>query len=475
LRLVIALFFALSSATAQADAIDDLLNEGRVSEAWPRARDAAEAEDATLAEKERYVDLLLSVGQAGKAMEWAKGLLRSGRTPDNLYLVGRASIDPSESRDYFEDALQLNSNHAPAMVGMAALMRVQDNQTAALTWYEKAVKLNPNLREAWVGMIQLHLEAKDPQAALDICYRAMVAIPSAPEPWLTASALKPSDANRFLAEAARRAPTDPRVFSAMIRAAIMDRDIDRAGIALDKLKELAPYKPDTRRWEILLVSLRSERIEVEDIARIQAAWNLEETSPEAALIEWTKLIRERPESIIPRLSRARILAVNDPDGAIKDLTEVLIRIPDHPEGLAMMGLAELKRNNPTAAIAPLVGATRARPEDPSLLVALGRAYGRTGQYKESFTVLEHAQVMSPRNPDVVIAWAENLSRQGQKETAYHFLLRAAEKLEDGELLFAAAAAAQDAGLFDEARGIYNHLARQTGSERYRELANAVPQ
>jgi len=81
---------------------------------------------------------------------------------------------PKDAGDLFEEALELNENYAPAMLGMASLL----NQTFdghAGEWAEKALKADPKMYQAYEIMAWIHLEdnnepkaIEDAKAALEI-------------------------------------------------------------------------------------------------------------------------------------------------------------------------------------------------------------------------------------------------------------------------------------------------------------------
>ena len=73
---------------------------------------------------------------------------------------------PKDAGDLFEEALELNENYAPAMLGMASLL----NQTFdghAGEWAEKALKADPKMYQAYEIMAWIHLEDNNEPKAIE--------------------------------------------------------------------------------------------------------------------------------------------------------------------------------------------------------------------------------------------------------------------------------------------------------------------
>ncbi|MEQ1885714.1 MAG: tetratricopeptide repeat protein [Bryobacteraceae bacterium] len=97
------------------------------------------------------------------------------KDPAPLTRWGRMYLDHwqrADAADLFKDALKLNENYAPALVGMAILSS-ENFEADAVKFAEKALTADPKYLEAQEVIAQVHLEDNNPEKAAEAAKKAL--------------------------------------------------------------------------------------------------------------------------------------------------------------------------------------------------------------------------------------------------------------------------------------------------------------
>lgn len=83
-----------------------------------------------------------------------------------------------DAKEDMEEALKLNPDYAPAMLGLAVVLN-ESFDGKAMEWAQKAVKTDPKLYQAHELMARMHLEDNNPEKALASAQEALKVSPTA--------------------------------------------------------------------------------------------------------------------------------------------------------------------------------------------------------------------------------------------------------------------------------------------------------
>jgi len=141
---------------------EELLRAGDIGEALPHLRRALE-----IAPDNEFAAQTLRAARERVARLYppeAMGDAPSSPPPDDpeiLYLLGqmareRGDLDGAAAR--WEEALAVDSTHAPTLADLGTLELLRGNAADALTHLQAAVRLDPAMTRAWLSLGRLHLE-----------------------------------------------------------------------------------------------------------------------------------------------------------------------------------------------------------------------------------------------------------------------------------------------------------------------------
>jgi tetratricopeptide (TPR) repeat protein len=192
-----------------------------------------------------------------------------------------------------------------------------------------------------------------------------------------------------------------------------------------------------------------------------------------ALRSYNDLVDKYPKSALLFLSRGRLRAASNPEGAQEDLERALALDADNTEVHGALGLL-LHRSGEHARAAKLLSkAHNERPRDASLAVAYGRSLGESGKRREALELLELAGRQHPFDVAIVLTRAHLLTEDGDKRGAYDLVSEASNRIKDIRLIMAVGTAARAIGRYDQAVEIYEALARKTGDPNLAETARQI--
>jgi tetratricopeptide (TPR) repeat protein len=186
-----------------------------------------------------------SLGQTKSAVAFERYL------QGKYFLNRRGATDLARSKEYFEQALQIDPGYARAWAGLAGFYNVSESRPTQETldaWgaaVERALQFGPNLAEAHVRAAQYQFRSGHREAAEAHCKRAIALNPSDPLV-LGASAGRSFDAGRWsegIALQRRVVAIDP--LAAIGRANLgvflaASGEWEEAIVELEKARELSP-------------------------------------------------------------------------------------------------------------------------------------------------------------------------------------------------------------------------------------------
>lgn len=465
----------LNVARAGAPSAEHLARQGRLDEAVTAAKRAIDANPSDLSTQELYVDLLLSLGMVPRALDHAKARVdRAPTDPDGWYLLGRASPDPTRSREAYEAALRFDPAHARAHMGMGALHEAAGNGAAAETAYARAVTEDRTLSEAWVGRVRVAARAGRAIDARAFAEQGVAANPGDPSLALLLADLAPDRATPVLRAALARTDDDPR-----LHAALADRLLsagDAAGALAEARLALSvdPSDPVAGRVELFAEEVAEKRLDPPGLQSLLALRASETSAPAQALPTYQSLVARYPRSALVLLGRAAVEErLQDRAASLRDLAAAAALDPGNVEAAAAAGLALLDADRPGEAEPLLARASAARPWDRSLLLARWKALVAGGRKAEALAVIEPLAALHRYDPSIQVAFAGSLFDAGRAADAYGVLKTAMLAAPDPRVAAAFVQIAPAAGHADEAAALLEQIVAKTGNAQLAEAARRL--
>lgn len=468
---------ALLPAAAAAGALSDAeaaLQLGDVGSAL-RLSFAATRDDAdNVAAHELYIDLMLGTNQAAAVLERYQRLARERPgQPDFLYLLGRATPDPTASEAAFREALHHDPSHARAWTGLAAVQRGQGKAEDAALTYRKALSFDSDLSEAWAGLRAISMMRNDGAGLAAVSLEAVEAAPQDPQSWLAAAATNPGQAGDLLDRALRIHPSQPELILARARAAFEDKDWDLAArVYQTALDQGADQVPGIRVEAALVQELRSGAIGLDSATTLLRIRDSKD--PGEALNALDAIVAKWPHSGWAHLVRGNLRSARGmAPQAEEDLRAAITRMPSTPEAWSALGSFLLGTGRSAEARPLLQKAASARATDPALAVAAAVAAAQAGDLLTSEKELLDAMGRFPRSPGPPMGLARLYLSVGKKDAAFGVLTQALAKNPELNLALALVSAAREAGRPEDAVAILDQLATQTGDPRLRKAADGL--
>ncbi|MEX2535783.1 MAG: tetratricopeptide repeat protein [Trueperaceae bacterium] len=325
-----------------------------------------------------------------------------------LGIVANAAGDDARARESFETGLELNSQHALALVGLAGLT---EDQAQARSLLERAVAASPRQLQAVLRLAELE---PTPQRALQTLRRASVNLPEsvALHRAFVERAIEAGDPSGALAYL-RQVTSDtlsssPALFA---QAAALPNELVEEALTL--VREGRERFPE------------SSGLELSEAELLGRAGRHDEA---VAVLE--DLHSRFPESVEVANSLAVALAES---GQVERAREVFTSVAqDSPTVQLNLGRLLLQAGQARAAIATLEPLLQEGSGDAQLQALYGIALGRTGRIDEGLEALDRALELDPQNQDAVRA--EALLEQQRRivgEAAISFEGKAATAFEQG--------------------------------------------
>lgn len=464
---------SLANATPSED-VEALLRAGAVSEAFDTAGRLVRSHPADLDLHEIYIDLMSSMGLAGRAERlYTERRATEPLSADAHYLLGRATPAPASAQKAYEQALRIDPDHARSYMGMAALHVAAGRQQRALEGYERAATLDPSLSEAWLGWIR-GLSALDTARAREVASRARRAVPGEPGVYLVLATLDPGQAVEVLNAGREAVPDDARIPSMLAMIHLEAGKMGDVSVATEAALALDAQQPMARKAALFVREFSSGWLDAEGCKTVYGR-----TLRAPGIDGWMALESRYPKSALVRLGHARALqASGGAAEASAALAQAVALDPENIEARAALGLLLLERGDSVGAATHLRVAASGHPWDGSLGLALSRALTSSGAVNEGGRELAAMAERFPMDVRVARMRAQWLLDHGAPEEAYLFARDALTRLPDGQLGVALIAAALATGRTSEAASFVEAIGRETGNPSLVEAAarlRGVPQ
>lgn len=465
----------LWSAIAAATPGEDLMSAGRLAEAYPVVQAEAEQAPTDVAAQERWIDLLLTLGLADVAVAECKTRVDAAPgSADAHYLLARALPTAEAADAEYDKALAIDANHARSLMGKGAVYRAKGRSADAETSYARAVAIDPSLTEAWTGLVTARLQRGDQDGAIAAAQASVTQNGGAADGWLAEAVLDPTDAEHVLATAAKKFPRDPRVFIALAEVRLAHGDGKAAGEAVAKALAIDPDRSEARLASMFAASEAAGTLDAVGYKELIGTQGIESSDPMGAAAKYDAMVERYPSCPLVFMSRARVKARGgDSAGAEADLRTALKFDPQNDEAQAALGIVLRDQKRYADARPYLEHAQAARPSDISLALALDQTIADLGDRAEASRRLAALSDDAPADARVALIRAKVLSDAGDKEGAYTVLRDALDRIPDGRLIVALAAAAKDLGRIDDAAKILDAIAKRTGNPAWSEIATKM--
>ena len=443
---------------------EEYLWKGNLGGALEQAGRDVAARPTDVAAQELYLDILLTVGLADRAVGHARQWVASQpQLADAHYLLARALPDAAQSRTEYERALKLDPDHARAQMGIAALHVAAGRDAEAEAAYQRAVERDPSLAEAWLGLARAQLVRGDTAAAVGTAHRALEVVRDEPSLYFLAAALEPTRARAFLTAAVAVKPRDPSAHTGLAEVLLREGDAAGARSAATAALAINPSLVDAQRLLVFASELERGALDVKGYLALAAVHDAEARDPAQALADYGALAAKYPRCGVILLARGQLaLARGDREAAGADLERAMALEPELLDIQQAYGMYALGTGRPDVARPWLERAYEARPWDAALALALGQVYRAVQDAPAARRVLTEAWNVHPWDARVAIAYAQALVDAGQAEAGYQVIRQAVQRISDPSLAVALVTSATAAGRYEEAATILEDLGRRTG-------------
>lgn len=338
----------------------------------------------------------LRTSDVGSAAEAFRAALRQRSDYLPLIVSGGLAFEQTdqtdEARRWFEAAVELDANCAPALEGLAALALRDDDLAAARRHLTRATRAAPEYAPAWRMLAQVHdRESKSDLAAIARrrAARGSDALPIAdPERSRLAMAEGVLPDHRIMREREALARGD-------VQAAI---DEWNAHVALDPTSAVAHKR-------LCGLAVRARRDDVAK-AHLEKALELE------------------PGSAAPHIAYgAALVAAGRTDDALSAFRAGLTREPDSVAVRVHLGSLLCREKKYSEGIRILEQAVAGDPEDADALYNLGVGQLRAKAHSLAAGTFERLADLRPRHQRVFDQWAQALMAAGKDAEAKAVLMK----------------------------------------------------
>ncbi len=470
IALTMLLLFPVVGAAAGPDT-EALLRRGQLREALVSAAADARTRPDDVAAQELYIDMLLTIGLAPRALREFTEVVRLDPTnPDSQYLLGRATIDPRAAQRAYEAALKQQPEHARSHMGVAAVHLALGRIDAATAGYKRAIDLDSSLSEAWLGLVRVQVSQGHPDAALVTARAGMERVPDEAGLPLTIALLDSGAALETLTAAVARTPDDGRLHEALAEAQLAAGDSPAALASSEAALTIDPTLQHAQLARLYARELTTGRL---DVSGYLAVVETHALLGEAKLRSWNRLAKAHPTSSLVLLGRGETRQRSDDMvGARTDLVAAATLDPDNEEAAAAAGLA-LLASDPAAATPLLERARLARPWDASVGIALAEARRASGDVVGGIVLLREVAEAHVFHVEAHVYLAQALVDADRAEEAYEIVAAAVERFPDPRLAAAFVLVATEAGHFREAAAVLDQVVKQTGNPSLAQAANRL--
>ena len=466
--------FTIVNPVYGASTAEELLFSGRVSEAWPIARAAAQAAPDDLDAQELYIDLAIHLGiQLVAEATLRKRVEANPADANSQYLLGRAARSVDEAERSYREALRLDPGHARAHMGLGAIHRIHGKLAEADAAYRKALMLDPNLSEAWAGLQQVLLTGGFRAQALEAARLAVANVGDRAEPYLALATLEPERGIEILENGAGKAGRDPQIHVVLASLYVLANEGKKGTVSARRALSIHPGHRGAALWLLYADEMVARRLDgsgVKDLIRLRQQLSVD---PATAATQIQALAQRYPKSALVLMLASQAWAlVKEEEKALQAMEKALKLNPGNEEAVAGLGMAYARAGQWKNARVQLERAVAARPGDASLVIGLCTANWNLGERQAAIARMATLQKARPHDVRVILQLAGWLQEADLAKESYELLQLSARQTPDVRIAVALAAIARDLGNIDEAVGILKNLAKETGSPK---VAEAVRQ
>jgi putative PEP-CTERM system TPR-repeat lipoprotein len=345
----------------------------------------AQAPGSALARRLLIATYLRS-GQASQALDTLKPLLAAApEDPAVQMLAGEVYLgnnDLAEAEKYFSKAATQDTKNAYARTRLGQVKFAEGDAQAGFHELETAADMDTGSAQADILLVIAHIRRNEMDKALAAIDKLDKKLPNSPIPAnLRAGALfakgDVAGARKSLEHALQLSPT---YFPAALTLARLD--------AKDKNWEAA-----RKRFETILEKDPKNAQALLALSQVRASMGAKPAEVEEPL---DRAVAANPSNPAVRLALIRYhLAAKSNDKALSTAQEARLAIPDDPEILDAMGMAQLAAGQANEAITTFNKLASLRPQAPQPQLRLAGIYLRQKQNELALGALRKALVLKP--------------------------------------------------------------------------------
>jgi len=399
---------------------------------------------------------------------------------------------PESARKRFEGILDKDKNNLNAMMALAELAALQNQEKDYFDWLEKAAKANPTAIPPRAALVRYHLAKNAPQKALAVANEAVTANPDNPAALNLLGRVQlatndKSSATSTFTRLSQKADQSPDAFLNLARAQIAEKKWSAARTSLQHALKL---KPDHLQSQDTLIKLELE--ENKPDAALQIARQIQVQHPQSPVGFLREgdilLIQKRPtqaaqafgqaitkgagSSGLIQQHRALTLAGNT-QLADQRLTDWIRQHPNDSNVRAYAAEYHAANGRNQQAIAEYQAILRQAPENVLILNNLANLYLHERD-KRALPTAEQANKLAPGNPVIQDTLGWILVEQGQTARGLDLLRKAlAQMPKNPSVRYHTAAALARSGDKVQARKALEQLLAETPSFEEQEAAKRL--
>ncbi|MBI1397676.1 MAG: PEP-CTERM system TPR-repeat protein PrsT [Betaproteobacteria bacterium] len=334
------------------------------------------------------VGLLIDMGQAQKALdEIGKAGADDTAIPAGLLaLKGDALLGlgrTEDARAVYDAALAKDPQNATGMLGRARMAAIAGDSARAESLVDEVVKVHPDFLNGWLMKANLLVQGGR--------------IPDAIAAYDRAIAIRPGDF---------------RIYTGLIPALLVTRNVDTASRRVAELKKLAPAAPVTAYLDALMSYTKGDKLHArdaiglvlkvapDDMRALMLAGTIEHDlgNDSLAVKYLTRVVAAAPaEEQSRRLLASSYLRLGNVEKA-EELARPLLEAPSvSPQVHELAGEIAFARRDLSASVSQYEQAVKGDPGNASLRLRLAQARLATGDTDRGVAELEAASTADPGN------------------------------------------------------------------------------
>jgi len=350
-----------------------------------------------------FVGLLVAAAFVATAVGCSGQRAEQARQMGDVHLQNR---NFAAAKENYERALERNPANARAQLGLAQVLRAEEDMAGALTAYEKTVELDPSLHQAYIDAAQILLAEDEFDAAADWARRLADAdrergtILRATVERRSGS---PGEAIRLLEQAKGELPDSVPLRIELAQAYAASDQLARAEEELRAVvDEIDPTSLAARMALMDVYRAQGKLAEIEDALRASIAQQEGDAAGDP---------NPNVEALVRGLQlqlALTLLATGKQEEAISIAEEVITATPDAPWANYVYGSVLLAEGRTSEAVEALQAAATALPNEPEIArrLAMARAGGGVEDDPKDERVEGEGSDVPPPATEVAAGWQE---------------------------------------------------------------------